>query len=268
MLKQASHPILTLQQRALTTSALPATLTEMVLGAKLSENRKFDGIEVVPIDLYLDEKRKILIVSGANTGGKTVSLKTLGLLGAMVQAGLHIPVSEGSEWPMRTGIFAEIGDEQDVRAHLSTFSARVQRLVEMLEKVDHGSLVLLDEIGTGTDPAEGVALALALLDELRRQGTFVAVTTHYHLIKAYGMLHEEVENVAVAFDQESGRPTYRLLYGYPGTSNALQIAADLGMSPEIIEAARGHLDGDEGRTIDLIRELTEAWHRAESEEKV
>ena len=266
-LKQAGHPILTLQHRALTTSSLPSALAEMVLGAELPENRKSDGIEVVPIDLRLDEKRRILIISGANTGGKTVSLKTLGLLGAMVQAGLHIPVAEGSEWPLRTGIFAEIGDEQDVRAHLSTFSARVQRLVEMQEKVDNGSLVLLDEIGTGTDPAEGVALALALLDELRRRGTFVAVTTHYHLIKAYGMLHEEVENVAVAFDEASGRPTYRLLYGYPGTSNALQIAADLGMSPEIIEAATGHLDGGQGLTIDLMRQLTEAYHRAKSEEE-
>ncbi len=266
-LQQAAHPILALQNRAMTSSDLPATLAEMVMGAELAETQRSDGMEVVPVDLNLDERKKTLVISGANTGGKTVSLKTLGLLGAMVQAGLHVPVAEGSEWPIRTGIFAEIGDEQDVRAHRSTFSARVQRLVEMLEGVDNGSLVLLDEIGTGTDPAEGVALALALLDELRRRDAFVAVTTHYHLIKAYGMLHEGVENVAVAFDEESGRPTYRLLYGYPGTSNALQIAADLGMSPEIIEAAKGHLDGGDGRSIDLIRQLTEAWHRAESEEE-
>ncbi|MEJ2232324.1 MAG: endonuclease MutS2 [Syntrophobacterales bacterium] len=266
-LQQASHPILALQERAQKTSALPAELAEMVLGAELTETRKSDHIEVVPVDLYLDEKQKTLIISGANTGGKTVSLKTLGLLGAMVQAGLHVPVADGSEWPVLTGIFAEIGDEQDVRAHLSTFSARVQRLVNMLKQVDNRSLVLLDEIGTGTDPAEGAALALAMLDQFRGRGAFMAVTTHYHLIKAYGMLHQGVENVSVVFDEENSRPTYQLHYGRPGTSNAFEIAADLGMPPEIIEKARDHLDPGEGQTIDLIKQLTEAWDRARNEEE-
>jgi DNA mismatch repair protein MutS2 len=266
-LQQACHPILALQERVQKTSDLPIELAEMVLGAELTETRKANHMEVVPIDLYLDEKRKTLIISGANTGGKTVSLKTLGLLGAMVQAGLHVPVADGSEWPVLTGIFAEIGDEQDVRAHLSTFSARVQRLVQMLKQVDNRSLVLLDEIGTGTDPAEGAALALAVLDHFRGRGAFMAVTTHYHLIKAYGMLHEGVENVSVAFDEENSRPTYQLHYGRPGTSNALEIAADLGMPPEIVEKARGHLDPGEGQTIDLIKQLTEAWDRARNEEE-
>ena len=264
---QAAHPILSLQERAQKTSALPTALTEIVMGAEVSERSKSEQTEVVPIDLHLDEGQKTLIVSGANTGGKTVSLKTLGLLGAMVQAGLHIPVAEGSVWPVLTGIFAEIGDEQDVRAHLSTFSARIQRLVTMLEKVDRRSLVLLDEIGTGTDPAEGSALALALLDQLRKLGPFVVVTTHYHLIKAYGMLHEEVENVSVAFDEKSGRPTYQLVYGHPGTSNALKIAADLGMPLDVLDTARGYLDKDESRAIDLIRELTDALRRTKSEEE-
>jgi len=174
-LQQASHPILALQERAQKTSTLPVELAEMVSGAELTETRKSDHIEVVPIDLHLDEKQKTLIISGANTGGKTVSLKTLGLLGAMVQAGLHVPVADGSEWPVLTGIFAEIGDEQDVRAHLSTFSAKVQRLVHMLKQVDNRSLVLLDEIGTGTDPAEGAALALAVLDQFRGRGAFVGL---------------------------------------------------------------------------------------------
>jgi DNA mismatch repair protein MutS2 len=185
----------------------------------------------------------------------------------MVQAGLHVPVADGSEWPVLTGIFAEIGDEQDVRAHLSTFSARVQRLVHMLKKVDDRSLVLLDEIGTGTDPAEGAAMALAILDQFRGRGAFMAVTTHYHLIKAYGMLHQGVENVSVAFDEENNRPTYQLRYGRPGTSNAFEIAADLGMPLEIIEEAREHLDPAEGQTIDLIKQLTEAWDRAKNEEE-
>jgi DNA mismatch repair protein MutS2 len=266
-LLQAAHPILSLQERAQKTSALPSALTEIVLAAEVSESRKSEQTEVVPIDLQLDEDQKTLIISGANTGGKTVSLKTLGLLGAMVQAGLHIPVAEGSEWPVLTGIFAEIGDEQDLRAHLSTFSARIQRLVTMLKKVDNRSLVLLDEIGTGTDPAEGAALALALLDQLRKQGPFVAVTTHYHLIKAYGMLHEEVENVSVAFDEKSGRPTYQLVYGHPGTSNALKIAADLGMPLNVLDTARGYLNKDESQAIDLIRELTDALGRTKTEEE-
>ncbi len=264
-LLRASHPILALQERACESSGLGVELSELVSGAEFPETRQPERVMVVPIDLRLGEKQKTLIISGANTGGKTVSLKTLGLLGAMVQAGLHIPVAEGSEWPVITGIFAEIGDEQDVRAHLSTFSARVQRLVRMLRQADNRSLVLLDEIGTGTDPAEGTALALAVLDEFRRHGAFVAVTTHYHLIKAYGMTQQGVENVSVAFDEKSGRPTYQLVYGHPGTSNALQIAADLGMSSEIVEKARSHLDPEEGRTIDLIRQLTEAWNTAKNE---
>ncbi|UCG19653.1 MAG: endonuclease MutS2 [Deltaproteobacteria bacterium] len=266
-LLQATHPILSLQEGAQKASALPPALTEIVLGSEVSESKKSEQTEVVPINLHLDEGLKTLIISGANTGGKTVSLKTLGLLGAMVQAGLHIPVAEGSEWPVLTGIFAEIGDEQDVRAHLSTFSARIQRLVTMLKKVDRRSLVLLDEIGTGTDPAEGAALALALMDQLRKQGPFVVVTTHYHLIKAYGMLHEEVENVSVAFDEKSGRPTYQLVYGHPGTSNALKIAADLGMPLEVLDTARGYLDKDESQVIDLIRELADALERAKTEEE-
>ena len=266
-LLQASHPILALQEGAQKSSSFPSALTEMVLEAEVSEKSKTEQIHVVPIDLCLNEDQKTLIISGANTGGKTVSLKTLGLLGVMVQAGLHIPVAEGSEWPVLTGIFAEIGDEQDVRAHLSTFSARIQRLVAMLRKVDRRSLVLLDEIGTGTDPSEGAALALALLDQLRKQGAFVAVTTHYHLIKAYGMLHEGVENVSVSFDEMSGRPTYELVYGHPGTSNALQIAADLGMNPDILETARGYVDKDESRAIDLIRDLTDMLRRTKSEKE-
>jgi DNA mismatch repair protein MutS2 len=266
-LLQASHPILALQEGAQKNSSFPSSLKALVLEAEISEGSKSQQTNVVPIDLYLDEDQKTLIISGANTGGKTVSLKTLGLLGAMVQAGLHVPVAEGSEWPVLTDIFAEIGDEQDVRAHLSTFSARIQRLAEMLKKVDHRSLVLLDEIGTGTDPAEGAALALALLDELRKQGPFVVVTTHYHLIKAYGMLNKEVENVSVSFDEKSGRPTYQLVYGHPGTSNALQIAAELGMDSQVLQTARGYIDKDESRAIDLIRELTDSLKRTRTEEE-
>ncbi len=266
-LLQASHPILALQERARDSSDLPDSLSELVLGTEFAETPQSEHLVVIPIDLIIGENQKTLIISGANTGGKTVSLKTLGLLGTMVQAGLHVPVAEGSEWPVLTGIFAEIGDEQDVRVHLSTFSARVHGLVRMLEQVNHRSLVLVDEIGTGTDPAEGAALAIAMLDEFRRHGAFVAVTTHYHLIKAYGMTQHGVENVSVAFDERTGCPTYQLLYGHPGTSNALQIAADLGISSEIIEVARSHLNPEESRAIELIRQLSEARTEAEREKE-
>jgi DNA mismatch repair protein MutS2 len=263
-LLQAVHPILALQRLAREGGAVPASLAEVLWG----EGAGAAGTApraVVPIDLELTREQNSLIISGANAGGKTVSLKTLGLLGAMAQTGLHIPVAEGSEWPILTGIFAEIGDEQDLRAHLSTFSARIQRLVAILGVADHRSLVLLDELGTGTDPAEGAALGLAVLDGLRGRGALVAVTTHYHLVKAYGMVEGGVVNAAVEFDEGSGRPTYRLRYGHPGTSNALKIAADLAMPQEVIQATRRYLNREEQRTNELIEKLEEARGRADRE---
>ena len=263
-LLQAVHPILALQRLAQEGEAVPTSLAEVLWGEGGSATRTAPRA-VVPIDLHLSQEQNTLIISGANAGGKTVSLKTLGLLGAMVQTGLHIPVAEGSEWPILTGIFAEIGDEQDLRAHLSTFSARTQRLVAVLGLVDHHSLVLLDELGTGTDPAEGAALGLAVLDGLRSRGALIAVTTHYHLIKAYGMVEERVVNAAVEFDERNGRPTYRLRYGHPGTSNALKIAADLAMPQEVLQATRRYLNRDEQRTNELIEKLEEARRHADRE---
>ena len=261
-LLQAVHPILALQRLAREGDAVPASLAELLWGEGGAAARTAPRA-VVPIDIHLSREQNTLIISGANAGGKTVSLKTLGLLGAMVQTGLHIPVAEGSEWPVLTGIFAEIGDEQDLRAHLSTFSARIQRLAAILGLADHRSLVLLDELGTGTDPAEGAALGLAVLDGLRSRSALVAVTTHYHLIKAYGMVEEGVVNAAVEFDERSGRPTYCLRYGHPGTSNALKIAADLAMPLEVIQATGRYLNRDEQRTNELIVKLEEARRGAE-----
>jgi len=263
-LLQAVHPLLALQRLAREGEAVPASLAEVLWGEGGAAVRTAPRA-VVPIDIHLAREQRTLIISGANAGGKTVSLKTLGLLGAMVQTGLHIPVAEGSEWPILTGIFAEIGDEQDLRAHLSTFSARIQRLAAILGLADRRCLVLLDELGTGTDPAEGAALGLAVLDGLRSRGALIAVTTHYHLIKAYGMVEEGVVNAAVEFDEGSGRPTYHLRYGQPGTSNALKIAADLAMPPEVIQATRRYLSRDEQRTNELIEKLEEAHRRAERE---
>jgi DNA mismatch repair protein MutS2 len=262
-LLQARHPILALQVLAREGEGVPASLAEVLWGDAGAGDPKPNSLEVVPIDLHLTRKENALIISGANAGGKTVSLKTLGLLGAMAQTGLHIPVAEGSEWPVLTGVFAEIGDEQDLRSHLSTFSARIQRLVTVLNLADDRSLILLDELGTGTDPAEGAALALAVLDRLRGRGAFVAVTTHYHLIKAYGMVEKGVVNAAVEFDEASGRPVYRLRYGRLGTSNALKIAADLAMPHEVLEGTRRYLSRDEQRTGELIRRVEEARREAE-----
>lgn len=262
----AVHPILALQNLALKPGSLPESLAE-VLAAEETANSSLPpaAAEVVPIDLHLPREKSTLIISGSNTGGKTVSLKTLGLLGLMVQAGLHIPAGEGSEWPALSGVFAEIGDEQSLRTHLSTFSARIRRLVNILSQANRRSLILLDEIGTGTDPAEGAAMALAVLDELRSREAFLVVTTHYHLVKAYGVLQAGVENAAVEFDGETGRPTYRLLYGYPGTSNALEIAADLEMPPRVVETARGYLARDERRALDLIQQLEETCRNLQKE---
>ncbi len=262
-LLQARHPILVLQRLAREGNTVPASLAGLLWGDEGAPDLKAGPPQVVPIDLHLTRGQNTLIISGANAGGKTVSLKTLGLLGAMIQTGLHIPVAEGSEWPVLTGVFAEIGDEQDLRAHLSTFSARIQRLVTILNLADDRSLILLDELGTGTDPAEGAALALAVLDRLRSRGALIAVTTHYHLIKAYGMVQEGVVNAAVEFDEGSGRPAYRLRYGQPGTSNALKIAADFAMPQEVIEGTKRYLSRDEQRTGELIQRLEEARREAE-----
>jgi DNA mismatch repair protein MutS2 len=262
-LLQARHPILVLQRLAREGNAVPASLAGLLWGDEGAPDLRAGPPPVVPIDLHLTREQNTLIISGANAGGKTVSLKTLGLLGAMIQTGLHIPVAEGSEWPVLTGVFAEIGDEQDLRAHLSTFSARIQRLVTILNLADDRSLILLDELGTGTDPAEGAALALAVLDRLRSRGALIAVTTHYHLIKAYGMVQEGVVNAAVEFDEGSGRPAYRLRYGQPGTSNALKIAADFAMPQEVIEGTKRYLSRDEQRTGELIQQLDEARREAE-----
>ncbi|MBW1980934.1 MAG: endonuclease MutS2 [Deltaproteobacteria bacterium] len=263
-LKEAAHPILILQEKAQEPGGLPAVLRDC-LPHPQGEKRDDSRMIVVANDFELSREKSMLIISGANTGGKTVSLKTLGLLGAMIQAGLHVPVAEGSEWPVFSNIFAEIGDEQDLQAHLSTFSARIKRIVEVLQHADADTLVLFDEIGTGTDPAEGAALALAVMDELLERRVFAVVTTHYHLIKAYGAGRANVENVAVEFDGETGRPTYRLLYGTIGSSNALKVAADLSLPSRVLQRTERYLEPNSRWTVELIEGLAKARRRAESQ---
>lgn len=199
----------------------------------------------IPVDLELTPESRFLILSGANTGGKTVTLKTLGLLCLMAQAGIPLPVAEGSELCVFTGIYADIGDTQDLAQNLSTFSAHIKRAGTILAQLTGRCLVLLDELGTATDPTEGGALALALLRAMARRGAYGVVTTHYHLLKAFA--HEEpgFANVAVLFDDQTQKPLFRLAYGVAGPSNALKIARDLGLPPEVLQEAESYL-GQEG----------------------
>ncbi|MBM4347311.1 MAG: endonuclease MutS2 [Deltaproteobacteria bacterium] len=201
------------------------------------------GVRVVPIDLRMGKGIRTLIISGANAGGKTVAMKTLGLLTLMVQSGLPIPVAEGSEAAIFDDIFSVIGDEQSIEENLSTFSAHLIHVNEILEKAGHGSLVLLDELGVGTNVSEGSALAMGFLDLFREKGAWTVVTTHFDSLKAYGYLHPNVENVSVRFDEKTLEPLYLLSYGSSGMSNALAVAEKLGISHRVLEKARHHRDG-------------------------
>jgi DNA mismatch repair protein MutS2 len=221
---------------------------------------------VVPIDLQLTAEQRFLIISGANAGGKTVALKTLGLLTLMVQSGIPIPVAEGSEFHPFDQVFADIGDPQDLHQDLSTFSAHLKRALEMLAHLPPRPLVLLDELGTATDPTEGGALALALLQAFDKRGAYGAATTHIPLIKSFALRQPGFANVAVIFDEETRKPTYRLAYGVVGASNALKIAREMGLSPEILAQAEGYLDQEELRAYRLLAEVEKAreeltWER-------
>jgi DNA mismatch repair protein MutS2 len=214
--------------------------------------------EVVPIDLALAPEQRWLMISGANAGGKTVALKTLGLLTLMVQSGIPIPVAEGSEFCPFGQVFADIGDPQDLQQNLSTFSAHLQRALGMLKSLMGGDLILLDELGTATDPTEGGALALALLQVFYQRGAYGAATTHIPLLKSFAQRTEGFENVAVVFNEQTRRPTYQLAYGVVGASNALKIARELGLSPEILAQAERYLDQDELRAYRLLGEVEAA----------
>ena len=213
---------------------------------------------VVPVDLKLTEAERFLIISGANAGGKTVAVKTLGLLTLMVQSGIPIPVAEGSSFAAFNRVFADIGDPQDLEQDLSTFSAHLKRALEILAHLPERALVLLDELGTATDPTEGGALALALLKAFHRRGAYGAATTHLPLIKGFAAREPGFQNAAVVFDDETKRPTYRLAYGVVGASNALAIARELGLSPEILTDAESFLDAEELKAYRLLAEVESA----------
>jgi DNA mismatch repair protein MutS2 len=207
----------------------------------------------VPVDITIDQGRSVLVISGANAGGKTVALKTLGLLILMAQSGMPVPAGRGSAMRVFTSVFSDIGDRQDIGASLSTFSAHVKRMGAFLEEAGEGSIVLIDEIGAGTDPSEGGALALAVLEALRRSGALIAVTTHLNLLKASARTDPACVNASVEFDEAALRPLYRLNYGMPGPSLGLSIAESLGMPSRIIERARENLGDKEGAFIESIR---------------
>ncbi len=219
----------------------------------------------VPVDIVLDPPTTALLITGPNTGGKTVALKTAGLLALMAQAGLHVPEDPGSCLPVFRSVFADIGDEQSIAASLSTFSWHVTNLAAMDRELERPALVLLDEIGAGTDPIEGGALGIAIVEHFRLRGALVIGTTHYEVLKTYASTTPGVMCAAFGFDPDGFRPTYRLHYGTPGRSLALEVAARLGLSPSIIEAARRHVSGRDAQLQDHLSRVDEDLRRLEQD---
>jgi DNA mismatch repair protein MutS2 len=247
---EASAPVVDLDGRVALSGARHPLL--------LAQAWRDPGRPVVPVDVELSPDRPLLLITGPNAGGKTIALKTLALCALMAQVGCHVPAAEGSRLPVFERLYAIIGDEQSVAENLSTFSAFVKQIREVLAEADTRSLVLIDELGAGTDPDEGAALARAILEELADHGTLVAATTHLEPLRAFASTEPRARNASVEFDTRTLTPTFRLRYDLPGQSYALAIAGRLGLSPELIARAQSHRSSDAARTSQLIAQLDEA----------
>lgn len=269
-LRQARHPILLSLFRSETTTGKSETRNpkpEPESAELETRNSKLETRQVTPIDVRLGYGFNLLVITGPNTGGKTVTLKTTGLLCLMARCGMHIPAGEGSQVPLFSHVLADIGDEQSLEQSLSTFSSHVTRIAAIFEKADADSLVLLDELGAGTDPTEGAALGRAILDQLDHVGCRAIVTTHLGDLKTYAFNNDRAENGAVEFDPESMRPTYKLLIGQYGMSNALKIARRLKLPKELLKKAHKYLRKKRGKTGELARlqELREEAEKAKEQ---